>query len=44
MWTCLRVALRLPLRNPSWAAAIVLTLAVGIGANTAVFRLVERWG
>lgn len=41
MWTDLRVALRLPLRNPSWAAAIVITLAVGIGANTAVFSLVE---
>lgn len=41
MWTDLRVALRLPLRQPSWAAAIVITLAVGIGANTAVFSLVE---
>jgi putative ABC transport system permease protein len=41
MWTDLRVALRLPFRNPAWAAAIVLTLAVGIGANTAVFSLVE---
>lgn len=31
----------MPLRNPGWAAAIVLTFAIGIGANTAVFSLVE---
>jgi hypothetical protein len=27
----------MPFRNPGWAAAIVLTLVIGIGANTAVF-------
>lgn len=37
----LRVALRLPLRQPSWAAAIVATFAIAIGANTAVFSLVN---
>jgi putative ABC transport system permease protein len=36
-----RAALRMPLRNPGWAAAIILTFAIGIGANTAVFSLVE---
>jgi putative ABC transport system permease protein len=37
----LRVALRLPLRHPSWATAIIVTFAIAIGANTAVFSLVN---
>jgi putative ABC transport system permease protein len=37
----LRVAFRLPLRQPAWAAAIVTTFAIAIGANTAVFSLVN---
>jgi putative ABC transport system permease protein len=31
----------MPLRNPGWAAAIVVTFAIAIGANTAVFSLVD---
>jgi putative ABC transport system permease protein len=36
-----RAALRMPFRNPGWASAIILTFAIAIGANTAVFSLVE---
>ena len=42
MWTHdLRHALRLFRREPSFAAAALFTLAVGIGANTALFTVVE---
>lgn len=41
MRTDLRAALRAPIANPGWAAAIVLTFAIAIGANTAVFSLVQ---
>jgi predicted permease len=37
----LRHALRLLRREPGFAGAVVLTLAVGIGATTALFALVE---
>ncbi len=37
----LRHALRLLARRPGYTAAIVLTLALGIGANTATFSLVH---
>jgi hypothetical protein len=37
----LRFALRLMRRNPSFAAAAVLTLGLAIGGNTLVFSLVE---
>ena len=37
----LRFAARLLLRTPSFAAAVVLVLALGIGAATAVFSLVN---
>jgi len=47
-WTALerlardcRFALRLLLRNPGFSAAAVLTLALGIGANTAVYSLID---
>src|SRR5687767_8951962 len=36
-----RHALRLFRREPAFAAAAVLTLTVGIGANTALFAVVE---
>ena len=37
----LRYALRTSARNPSFSAVIVITLALGIGANTAIFSLVD---
>lgn len=38
----LRYGLRLILRHPSFAVIAVVTLAVGIGANTAIFTVVDR--
>jgi predicted permease len=37
----LRFALRMISRNPGFAASVVLTLALGIGANTAIFQLIN---
>ena len=37
-----RLALRLWLRTPMFTAAAVITLALGIGANTALFSVVKR--
>jgi predicted permease len=37
----LRIASRGLLRNPSFALVVVLTLALGIGANTAIFQLLN---
>ena len=35
----IRFALRSFLHRPGWTAVVLLTLAVGIGANTAIFSL-----
>src|ERR1051325_3091984 len=37
----LRYAVRMLRRNPAFASAVVLTLALGIGANTAIFSVYD---
>jgi putative ABC transport system permease protein len=41
LWHDLRWGLRMPARSPGLAAAVVLTLGVGIGAVTGIFNLVN---
>ena len=42
MITDIRFAFRMLVKNPAFAGVVVLTLALGIGANAAIFSLLDQ--